>query len=184
MATLRTFLACLVLAIAALSGVGGGARAAVRMFSYDPADDATRDAAGALTFEFDQRLIFTRVLTVRSTQGEASALLKPASEGVLGRGGLSRLIGDSGRERDLYEVQPSAQGLDLIHAFCPGSTRAWMAFGRLAEGRDLRVRVLGDTPGGPTRLCRTFDFSFHGEWLIPGGQPVSSGDIPIPRAPY
>jgi len=155
----------------ALAATASAAQANVRIFSYDPADAATQAAAGPLTFEFDQRLIFIKVLRVRSTQGQAAADLKPASEGALGPGGLTRLIGAQSHERDLYEVEAADQGADLIHAFCPGSTRAWMAFGKLAEDRDLTVRVLGDTPGGgPARLCRTFDFSFHGEWRVPEGR--------------
>src|SRR5579862_6918710 len=129
------------LALAALCvlAAAGPASAAVRIFSYDPANDTTRSVAGDLTFEFKQRLIFTTVLNIHSTEGEASADLKPADEHVLGHGGLSRLIGANAQERDLYEVQPKAEGADLIHAFCPGSHRAWLAFGRLVEGKPLRV---------------------------------------------
>jgi hypothetical protein len=163
----------------------GAARAEVRIFSYDPADDLTRGVAGALTFEFDQHLIFIKVLRIHSTQGQATAALKPASEAVLGPGGLTRLIGEQGRERDLYEVQPGAEGADLIRAFCPGSSRGWLAFGRLAVGRDLRVQVLGDTPGGPfAHLCQTFQFTYHGEWRVPGGQPVGDETLSRPRFPY
>src|SRR5580704_12253733 len=88
----------------------GPAGAAVRFFSYDPTNDLTRKVAGDLTFEFKQRLIFTTVLNIRSTEGEASADLKPADEHALGAGGLSRLIGAGAQERDLYEVSPNAEG--------------------------------------------------------------------------
>jgi hypothetical protein len=169
----------------ALASFAEGARASVRLFSYDPADDVTRKVAGRLTFEFEQRLIFVKVLKILSTEGEASAALKPADEGALGHGGLGRLIGDQGHERDLYEVTANAEGADLIRAFCPGSTRGWLAFGRIAEGRELHVRALGDTPGGgPARLCRSFDFNYHGEWKVPGGQPVKDRDLPTPKFPY
>ncbi len=168
-----------------LTAFAGPSDAAVRIFSYDPADQATRTIAGALTFEFDQRLMFTRVLRVHSTEGEASATLKPAAETVLGPGGLSRLIGEGGRERDLYEVSPTAEGEDLIHAFCPGSSRAWLAFGKLAYDRDLRVRVIGDSlDGGPAHLCQSLAFNFHGEWKVPAGQPVVDDDLPLPKFPY
>jgi hypothetical protein len=168
------------LALAALLtlAVAGPAAAGVRIFSYDPANDSTRTTAGPLTFEFKQRLIFTTVLNIHSTEGQASADLKPADEHVLGRGGLSRLIGDGAQERDLYEVEPKAQGAELIRAFCPGSHRAWLAFSRLLEGRPLRVQVIGDDPaGGPARLCHTFDFAYRGEWKLPGGPGVPAGAL-------
>lgn len=166
-------------ALAALTlAAAGPAAAGVRIFSYDPANDSTRKIAGDLTFEFNQRLIFTTVLNIRSTEGEASADLKPADEHALGPGGLSRLIGASAQERDLYEVEPKAEGEELIHAFCPGSRRAWLAFGRLVEARPLRVRVIGDDPsGGPARLCHTFEFAYRGEWKLPGAHGVPMNDL-------
>lgn len=166
-------------ALAALTlAVAGPATAGVRIFSYDPANDVTRKVAGDLTFEFKQRLIFTTVLNIHSTEGQASADLRPADEHALGAGGLSRVIGVNAQERDLYEVEPSAEGAELIQAFCPGSRRAWMAFGRLLEGRPLRIRVVGDSPaGGPARLCHTFEFEFRGEWKLPGGPGVSPKDL-------
>jgi hypothetical protein len=167
------FAAPLALAVLCALAAAGPSTAAVRIFSYDPANDATRRVAGDLTFEFTQRLIFTTVLNVHSTEGEASADLKPADERALGPGGLSRLIGANAQERDLYEVEPKAEGAELIRAFCPGSRRAWLAFGRLVEARPLRVRVIGDGPsGGPARLCHTFEFAFRGEWKLPGGAGV------------
>jgi hypothetical protein len=73
----------------------------------------------------------------------------------------------------------------MIHAFCPGSDRAWMAFGRLAEGLPLRVRVIGDSPGGGrAHLCQTLDFTYHGEWALPAGQGVPERDLLVPRFPY
>lgn len=172
------FAAPLLLAALFALAAAGEASAAVRIFSYDPANDATRNVAGDLTFEFKQRLIFTTVLNIRSTEGEASADLKPADEHVLGAGGLSRLIGAGSQERDLYEVSPSAEGAEMIRAFCPGSRRAWLAFGRLEEARPLRVRVIGDDPaGGPARLCHTFEFEFRGEWKLPGGPGVAPSQL-------
>ena len=169
--------------VALLIAAVGPAAAGVRIFSYDPANDVTRSVAGDLTFEFNQRLIFTTVLNIHSTEGQASAALKPADEHALGRGGLSRIIGANAQERDLYEVEPSAEGADLIHAFCPGSRRAWLAFGRMVEARPLRVRVIGDNPaGGPARLCHTFDFAYRGEWKLPGGSPPAPKDLLQPPA--
>ena len=121
-------------ALAAVATLGAGpAAAGVRIFSYDAANDATRQVAGDLTFKFDQRLVFTTVQNIQSTQGQASADLKPADEHLLGPGGLTRLIGPNAQERDLYEVEPKADGAELIRAFCPGSHRAWLAFGRLVS---------------------------------------------------
>ena len=117
------------------------AAAGVRVFSYDPANDATRRVAGDLTFEFNQRLIFTTILRIRSTEGQASADLKPVDEHVLGRGGLSRLIGSHAQERDLYAVKADAEGTELIRAFCPGSTEAWLAFSRAHSGDCVPLRV-------------------------------------------
>jgi hypothetical protein len=177
----RPCLALAALAALATFAAAGPAAAAVRIFSYDPANDATRSVAGDLTFVFKQRLVFTTVLNIHSTEGEASADLKPADEHVLGRGGLTRLIGASAQERDLYEVEPTDEGAELIHAFCPGSHRAWLALGRLVETRPLRVRVIGDDPaGGPARLCRTFEFAFHGEWKLPAGPGVPARDLLVP----
>jgi hypothetical protein len=169
----RVKLAMLAFAVVAAAG---SASAAVRLFSYDPADDLTRRVAGDLTFEFNQRLVFTTILRIRSTEGEASADLKPADEHVLGHGGLTRLIGANAQERDLYAVEPDANGAEMIRAFCPGSTRAWLAFGRLSETRPLRVRVIGDDPkGGAPRLCETLAFTFHGEWGVTSGTNPNPG---------
>jgi hypothetical protein len=170
-------------ALAAASFAPGPAAAAVRIFSYDPANDLTRKVAGDLTFQFNQRLIFTTVLNIRSTEGRASADLKPADEHALGPGGLSRLIGASGQERDLYEVKADGEGAELIRAFCPGSTRAWLAFSRLVEARPLRVRVIGDAPGG-ARLCETFEFNYRGEWKLPPLPGVKPSDLKEPHFPY
>jgi hypothetical protein len=174
------------LALAVLgAGFATGAEAAVRTFSYDAANDLTRRTAGGLTFDFTQRLVFTRVLRVRATEGHATADLRPASETALGRGGLSAIIGPDARERDLYEIDPRAEGADMIHAFCPGSSHGWLAFGHVAPYRDLRVRVLGDDPkGGAARVCETLDFSWRGEWRMPSGQSPRARDMLEPTFPY
>jgi hypothetical protein len=176
-----------VFACAALTtalALSGPAAAAVRIFSYDAANDGTRRVAGDLTFQFNQRLIFTTILNIRSTQGRASADLKPADEHALGAGGLNRLIGANAQERDLYEVKGGDQGADLVRAFCPGSSRAWLAFGRLVEGRPLRVQVIGDAPSGPAKLCHTLDFNYRGEWKLPSGLGVKPSELKEPRFPY
>ena len=174
-----------VAAFVATLAAAAPAAADSRYFSYDPANDATRRSAGDLTFEFKQKFVWVQVLSVRSTEGQASAQLRPADEHVLGAGGLSRLIGAAAHERDLYEVQPTDQGAEMIRAFCPGSTRAWMAFSRLAEGVPLRVQVLGDAPGGGrARVCQTLNFNYRGEWRLPPGQGVRERDLLVPHFPY
>ena len=92
---------------------------------------------------------------------------------MLGKGGLDRLIGINAREHDLYEVEATGEGADLINAFCPGSHHAWLAFGRMSRDEDLKVRVLGDSSaGGPAHLCSTLKFKFRGEWILPPGPRV------------
>ena len=169
------------LAVALALAAPGLAAAAVRLFSYDPANDLTWKVAGPLTFQFRQRLVFTTVLNIHSTQGQATAELKPVDEHVLGRGGLSRLIGKNAQERDLYEVESAADGAELIKAFCPGSAHAWMAFGRLVEAKPLRIRVLGDAPDGGARLCQTLDVTSRGEWKLPPGPGVQARDLLVPH---
>jgi hypothetical protein len=175
----------LVLAIA-LGAAGAAQAATIRMFSYDPDDSETRHTAGPLTFEFRQQLIFNTVLRIRATEQQATAELKPVDDKALGvKGGLPSLIGLNAQERDLYEVSPTEEGGAMISAFCPGSKRAWMAFGRLRENRDLKVHVLGDDPkGGGAHLCHTLAFRFHGEWKIPGGVTASPRDMATPQFPY
>ena len=174
------------LAFAFIATLAGAAHAAtLRIFSYDPANSDTRQAAGALTFEFLQRIMSIKILRVRATEGAALADLKPADERALGHGGLSALIGPGAPERALYEVQPKDDGQALISAFCPGAKHAWMSFGRLLNDADLRVFVLGDGgAGGATRLCHTLDFTFHGEWRLPPGRPFDMHQLDHPRFGY
>jgi hypothetical protein len=164
---------------------GGAQAAAHKMYSYDPANSETRHAAGGLTFEFEKKFVFNTILNLRSTMGQATAYLTPADERALGAS-LSSLIGDRAQERDLYEVKPEREGEALVSAYCPGSKRGFITFGRLRANRPLRVHVLGDNPaGGPARLCRTFDFTFHGEWQLPTqGVPVRERDLKRPKFPY
>jgi hypothetical protein len=178
--------AYLALTVAVTLALAAPAAAASRYFSYDPANDTTRRVAGDLTFEFTQRFVWVKLLSVLSTEGHATAALRPASEGALGPGGLSRVIGVAAHERDLYEVQSADQGGEMIRAFCPGSTHAWMAFGRVAEGVPLRVLVIGDAPdgGGRAHLCQTLEFFFRGEWRVPGRGPPPTSELVQPRLPH
>jgi len=156
--------------IAALvAAAAGSARAdAFRLYSYDPADAETRAAAGPLTFEFRKGLFRTVMVSVRATEAQATADLKSADERGLGAGGLKAFIG-AAPQRDLYEVKTDQDGPALIAAFCPGATRAWMAFGAPRPYQSLRVYVLGPKDGaaGPIRLCRTLNFIYHGAWSAP-----------------
>jgi hypothetical protein len=144
----------------------------VHLYSYDPADAATRLAAGPLTFTFRKGLLHTTVLNLRSTEATATAYLHPADEKALGPHGLAGALGAEPEERGLYRVEPADEGAALISAFCPGAARAWMAFGPLKLNRDLTVRVIGAPAAGPAKLCRTLRFSFHGEWLLPPGRSI------------
>jgi hypothetical protein len=156
----------------------------LHIYSYDPANADTRHSAGALTFEFNRRLVFTTILRVMATEGEAKAEVRPASDRDLGPGGLTALIGPRALERDLYEVEPQDEGTAMIAALCPQSHRAWMAFGHLRANHDLKIYVLGDDPkGGAARLCRTLNYTFHGEWQGPSGPPISPGIVEPPQFP-
>jgi hypothetical protein len=156
----------------------------LHIYSYDPANDDTRHSAGALTFEFNRRLVFTTVLRVMATEGDAKAEVRPASERDLGPGGLTALIGAHAIERDLYEVEPREDGSAMISALCPQSHRAWLAFGHIRANHDLRIYVLGDgAKDGAARLCRTLDYTFHGEWKGPSGPPINPGVVEPPQFP-
>ncbi len=159
------------------------AAASIHLYSYDPADEATRQASGALTFTFDKGLFHLTMLNVRSTEAQATAYLHRADERALGAGGLVRVAGSPPAARDLYEVEPAAEGAALIGALCPGAGRAWMAFGPVHLDQDLTVLVIGAPAGKPAKLCRTLRFTFHGEWLSPPGRPIDPRDLERARYP-
>ena len=175
------------LAVAVLIAVlaaSSPAEAAVRLFSYDPADSNTRRTSGALTFEFSQGVIRTRVRRVSATLGQASAPVREANDRDLGAS-LTAIIGDTAGERDLYEVLPENEGAAMIRAFCPGAARAWLAMGRIRANMPLRVHVLGAPQGGQARVCVTLNFEFRGEWR--GVRPrdeVPQNALRTPRFPY
>ena len=153
------------------------------LYSYDPADTVTREAAGPLTFAFRRGLLHTTLINLRSTEAEASAPLKPAGAGVAP--GWERTLAQAGTtSRDLYEVESTDEGAALISAFCPGDHRAWMAFGPMKLNADLRIDVLGQaSTDRPARLCRTLRFTFHGEWRLPPGRSIDPRDLEHPRFP-
>ena len=171
-------------AMAIALGAGAAHADSVHLFSYDPADKATREAAGPLTFTFRKGLFHTTLLNLRSTEATATAYLRRADEQALGRGGLARIAAADPGARDLYAIEPDEQGPALIAAFCPGAQRAWMAFGPVKANRDLTVLVL-QPPGadGKPRLCRTLRFAFHGEWVLPPGRSIDPRQLERPRFP-
>jgi hypothetical protein len=177
---MRPLIGVLAAGVAALSG-GLATAASLHMFSYDPADAATRTAAGPLTFTFTRGVLKTTVLNVRSTEAPATADLRRADERGLGRGGLRGVVGAGAPARDLYQVEPDAQGEAMVSAFCPGARRAWMAFTPLKLNRDLKILVLGaPAKGGDVVVCRSLNFTFHGEWAFPAGRPIDPKEVAAP----
>lgn len=172
-------------ALAALSLAAPVRADSFHLYSYDPADASTRQAAGPLTFTFRKGLLHITVLGLMSTVAQAKASLRPADERALGPGGLPGAAGAaSARDRELYEVQSADEGAALISAFCPGAGRAWLAFSPLKLNRDLSVLVLGSPlAGGPARLCRRLAFRFHGEWVLPPGRAIDPRDLEFGHYP-
>jgi hypothetical protein len=168
----------------ALSLASAGRADTLHIFSYDPADAETRHAAGPLTFTIRKGLLHTTVLNVRATEAAATAYLHPVDEKALGPHGLAAATGSAPEERGLYRVDTAEEGSALISAFCPGATRAWMAFGPVKFDRDLTVQVIGAPASGAPKLCRTLRFSFHGEWLFPpSGPPIDPRTLQRGRYP-
>lgn len=164
----------LLLVATALTAVAGPAAAERRMFSYDPiSPDARRLTGAGLTVLFDQGLLSARPIKVLATGVPAQALLRKGNPRDLGKGGLGAMSGVDA-DAALYEVNATAeQGKVYVRAFCPGSKRLWLSFSRIALRHDLRIQAFGDDPKveGQARLCGTLDFSYRGEWRLPGGGP-------------
>jgi hypothetical protein len=165
--------------------LAGAAQAAVvHLYSYDPADDGSRDAAGPVTLQVRQGLLHATVMNLRSTVAQATADLRPADARALGAPGLEALVPPGGGERDLYEVQKKDDGPALVSALCPGASRAWLAFSKVGMDRDVKIAVIGSSPGKPPRLCHELAYSFHGEWRAPPTGPVMrERDLPHGRFP-
>jgi hypothetical protein len=157
----------LTLAAVLLLAAGASQAAQIRMFSYDPADAETRAAAGPMTFQFKQGLLKSTILTLRSTEADATVDVAPAPESALGGARLTTLAGREAADRELYAIRQADDGAALIAALCPGSAHGWLAIGRPRYGSDLGVDVLGDGPAGRAKLCRKLAFTFHGEWRGP-----------------
>jgi len=156
-----------------LASLATTAQAERRMFSYDPISaDAKRLTGAGLTVLFDQGLMGAKPVKVLATGVPAQGLLIKGKDRDLGPKGLAGLEGVDA-DAALYEIDPKAeQGRVYIRAFCPGATRLWLSFSRIAVRRDLRIQALGDDPKatGQARVCGTLDFSWRGEWKLPDGR--------------
>jgi hypothetical protein len=170
------------LVVVALAAAAGPAFAADRMYSYDPASpDAKRLTGRGLTFIFEQGLMKSRAKRILATAVSARAELKAIGDGVLGKGGRAAVAGED-FPGQLYEVDPKqAQGRVFIRAWCPGSTRLWMAIGRFDRVTPLSVVALGEDPAAPgqAKVCARMEFSFHGEWKLPGRGAPDPLDDPL-----
>lgn len=146
----------------ALALLAGGAHAALRQFSYDPADDETRAASGPVTLLINQTMLGAHVLKMRSTEAKVTADLASADPG--------RLPGEARGAHGVYRITGADEGPDFITALCPGSKRAWLAFTSVKYGRDLKAVVFGDAKDGQSVVaCRKLAYFFHGEWTVPSG---------------
>ena len=169
--TLRSAGLQLALGLALACVAAGAAQAERQRSSYDPISaDAKRLTGAGVTVLFDKKLTGTKVLKVLATGVPVQARLVGGREKDLGPGGLGAMNGVDA-DAALYEVDPKfEQGRVYVRAFCPGATRLWLSFSRLGVHRDLRIQAFGDDPkGGATRVCGTLDFSWRGEWKLPGG---------------
>ena len=157
-------------------GLAGPAAAGQVIYSYDSTTPITQTMTeSGITLIIDKGLMHARVVSLAETMNVGNADLKPGSEGDLGKGGLSALIGRDAQERTLYEISPKGDGKALTRALCPGANRGWLAFGVVKVGEDRKIRAIGrDEKTGQTRLCLTLDYAFHGQWMLP---PV---DLPQP----
>jgi hypothetical protein len=175
----------LAVAVLAPIAVAGAAQAAtMHLYSYDPADDSAKQAAGPVTLQVRQGLFSVTVLNLRSTVAQATADLSPADARALGGGGLAALVPPGGDERSLYEVAKKDEGPELVSALCPGASRAWLAFGKVGMDRDLKIAVIGAAPGKPAHLCHVLSYNFRGEWRAPSIGPVMrESDLPHGRFP-
>jgi hypothetical protein len=156
----------LILAAFAVLAAASPAAAETRIFSYDPVSpDARRLTGTGLTFLFETSFLGGgKVRKIMATAVPASAEVKSVGAGALGKGAP---VGPG----EIYEIDAEkAQGKVYVRAFCPGSTRVWLAVGTLRHGRDLKVQVLGDDPaGGPARSCAEMEFAYRGEWRLGSG---------------
>lgn len=165
---MRSLPICAALSLALLAAHPAQA-ADKRMVTYDSASpEATRLTGAGLTFVFEKSLWRTRVLAVRATAVPVGAVVKPSGDGTVNRQ-LDTLMGADANTGTLYQIDPAEeQGKIMVQAFCPGSTRGWLAIGGIVRNRPIRVHAFGDDPAsGAPRLCGVMDFAYHGEWIQP-----------------
>jgi len=158
-----------------LFAMPAAARAADRIYSYEPASDAARALAETgLSFEFKRTLLGgARVLRVIQTGDRGAAAVRPASEGELGAGGLKTALGGQAPAGDLYAIRPDQEdGQAFIGAVCPGAERAWLLIGKLERFEDLAVQAVGRDKGAAgARLCASLAFSYRNDWTLPPRAP-------------
>ena len=188
---------CLSFAVfAAALAFGSAAHAEQRIYSYDPADEATQQRLeSGLTIIFDRGLFGMRVHEILATRARASVKVEPAGERELGAR-LETVLPKGASERELYAIEDAAEGPAMVRALCPGSTKGWLVMSPLRHRDDLVIHALGDAPGGDApggdtpgggaaRHCVTLNLKFRGQWRTPPvfGLGPPSGAYQPPRRP-
>lgn len=165
---LRSFLLA-GLAAAAVTALAAPVQAAdKRMVTFDSASSEARRLTGAgLTFVFTRQYFRTNILAVRATAVPVGVVPKASNDGAINRQ-LDALMGPDSGKGELYEIAPDkAEGKVMIAAFCPGSTKGWLAIGPVYTRKPLRVHAFGDDGAGGVKLCAAMDFTWRGEWQMP-----------------
>lgn len=139
-----------------------------RMVTFDSASSEARRLTGAgLTFVFTRQYFRTNILAVRATAVPVGVVPRASNDGAINRQ-LDALMGPDAGRGELYEIDPEkAEGKVMVQAFCPGSTRGWLAIGPVYTRKPLRVHAFGDDGQGGVKLCAAMDFTWRGEWMMP-----------------
>lgn len=174
----------------ALAGVLAAATAAhaadQRIYSYEPADQATRQRVDqGLTLVMDKGMFSMTVREVLATQARATAVLRPAHERDLGER-LDRILPKGAWGNDIYAVTEREQGPGMVRAFCPGSSKGWLVITPPKARRPVHIHALGDDPAsGKARYCTTLNLNFRGEWKLPDvGRTPTMQPVPPPVRPF
>ena len=165
---MRSALLALILCLAP-----GLAMAASRTFTYDSDSPAAKSLTGAgLTLTVDQGLLGGVSLKL------IQATAVPVAVEVTGvdrkdEAGLRARLPDRAAVGSVYEVVRSVQqGEVLSRAFCPGSTRVWLAASPISYGRSLKLWAVGAGADGAKILCAEMVFAWRGEWrTLPDRKP-------------
>ncbi|MCE3288383.1 MAG: hypothetical protein K0R83_395 [Caulobacter sp.] len=165
---LRSFLLAGLAAASAVALAAPAQAADKRMVTFDSASSEARRLTGAgLTFVFTRQYFRTNILAVRATAVPVGVVPKASHDGAVNRQ-LDALMGPDGGKGELYEIDPEkAEGKVMIAAFCPGSTKGWLAVGPVYTRKPLRVHAFGDDGQGGVKLCAAMDFTWRGEWMMP-----------------